>query len=217
MTTASPSRLPGLLLGLTLLALTALPGFSRAAGPVAGTDYVEIADGKRLGPDDGKIEVVEVFGYWCHHCANFEPMLERWQSKQDKDVRVTYLPLPRSPDDPLAIAYFASQSIGGLARSHAATFDAIHDTRALPGNPTIDEIGVFYAGLGLDEGKFKAAVASPATKAKVVPAREFALGSGVEGTPTLIVNGRYRVTGRTLEDNLRIAGELIERERAAAR
>jgi len=38
--------------------------------------------------------------------------------------------------------------------------------------------------------------------------------SGVEGTPTLIINGRYRVMGRRLEDILVIADQLIARERA---
>ena len=201
---------------LVLAALVAWPGLAPAAGPVAGTDYVEIADGKRLGADDGKIEVVEVFGYWCHHCADFEPMLERWKQKQGKDVRVSYLPLPRSPEDMLAIGYFASESIQALARTHAATFDAIHDSRALPANPSLDEITAFYTGLGVDTTRFKTAASSPAIVGKLGPARDFALAAGVEGTPTLIVNGRYRVTGRTLEDNLRIAGELVERERAAS-
>ncbi|MBB1061361.1 thiol:disulfide interchange protein DsbA/DsbL [Marilutibacter spongiae] len=218
--TATPlSRTPSapwlVLLLATLVA--ALPGVSRAAEPVAGIDYVEIADGKRLGPADGKIEVVEVFGYWCHHCADFEPMMERWKQQQGKDVRVSFLPLPRNPDDMLAVAYFAADSIHALARTHAATFKGIHDSRELPANPTLDELTAFYAGLGVDKNRFRAAASAPATLARIEPARDFALAMGVEGTPTLIVNGRYRVLGRTLEDNLRIASALVERERAAGR
>ncbi|HEY0503749.1 MAG TPA: thiol:disulfide interchange protein DsbA/DsbL, partial [Lysobacter sp.] len=33
--------------------------------PVAGTDFVEIAGGQPYEPTNGKIEVVEVFGYTC--------------------------------------------------------------------------------------------------------------------------------------------------------
>ena len=47
-------------------------------------------------------------------------------------------------------------------------------------------------------------------------AKNFAQRAGVEGTPTLIVNGKYKVTGTSFEDMLRIASGLIAKERAAA-
>jgi thiol:disulfide interchange protein DsbA len=56
---------------------------------------------------------------------------------------------------------------------------------------------------------------SAAVGARLEPAYQYAISSGVEGTPTVIVNGRYRVTGRTLDDILRITDHLIARERAA--
>jgi len=37
--------------------------------------------------------------------------------------------------------------------------------------------------------------------------------SQVGGTPTLVINGKYRVLGRSYEDMLRIADALIARER----
>ena len=44
---------------------------------------------------------------------------------------------------------------------------------------------------------------------------QFAQRSGVTGTPTLIVNGKYRVTGgSSWDDVLRIADHLIAMERA---
>ncbi|MES2857910.1 MAG: thiol:disulfide interchange protein DsbA/DsbL, partial [Pseudomonadota bacterium] len=41
--------------------------------PVAGTDYIEIANGQPLETTDGRIEVVEFFGYVCPYCAAFQP------------------------------------------------------------------------------------------------------------------------------------------------
>ena len=38
--------------------------------PVAGTDYAVIAGGQPFDPLNGKIEVVEIFGYTCPHCAS---------------------------------------------------------------------------------------------------------------------------------------------------
>ena len=63
--------------------------------------------------------------------------------------------------------------------------------------------------------KYKAATQGFILGGQLQKAREFALRSGVEGTPTLIVNGRYRVRGRSLDDNLRIASHLVAMEGAA--
>src|SRR5690606_28453926 len=75
----------------------------------------------------------------------------------------------------------------------------------------------FLATEGLDPDRVAAEMASPATDEKMNAAREFALRSGLRGTPTLIINGRYRVQGRTLRDSLRIADGLIAMARAVPR
>ena len=187
------------------------------AAPVEGTDYQVIENGAPLAPLAGKIEVVEIFGYWCHHCANFQPKVDAWKGKLPQDVRFTYLPLPNGESDPFARAFFASQAAGTLARTHDATYLAIHTEHTLPKNPTIDEIAAYYGQLGVDGAKIRTLMGSPAIVAKLKPAWEFATRSGLEGTPTLVINGKYRIDGGSYEDRLRIAGELIARERAAAK
>jgi len=195
-----------------LLAALLLPLAACAAdapAPVAGRDYQEIAGGAPYRPLDGKVEVVEVFAYWCPHCADFQPRLEAWARKLPANVRFEYVPAAFQLDDALARAFFAAQAAGALARTHDATFAAIHDTQTLPRNATVDEIAGFYAGLGLDPAKTRAAMTGFSVGNQMQKARDFEIRSGVEGTPTLIINGRYRVTGRTLDDTLRIAGALV--------
>jgi len=224
--TSRPALLSKLFLAsLFLLTAVVLPidGFAAkaaAAGdpaPVAGTDYVEIEGGKPYLPVAGKIEVAEVFSYACHHCANFQPKVDAWKRKLPADVRFHYVPLPHDSNDPFALAYFAAEAAGALGKTHDATFRAVHEERVLPRNATIEEIGDFYGRLGLDATKLKVSMQTPRIVDKLQPARQFAIDSGLEGTPTLIVNGKYRVTGRTFEDALRIADYLIKHERAAAR
>jgi thiol:disulfide interchange protein DsbA len=200
-----------LLLPLSVLAAT-------PAAPVAGDDYVLIDGGQPYQPlADKKIEVVEVFGYWCHHCAEFQPKVEAWKQALPADVRFTYVPAVFSDDDPFARAYFAAADAGALDRTHDELFRAIHDDRILATNATIDEIAWFYGEHGLVPAKMKVAMTSPATTARLQRARDFALRSGVEGTPALVINGRYRVRGRTHDDTLRIASQLIAQLRAARR
>jgi len=209
-----------LLLALLPLALAAAPAAKTPAGPapVAGVDYVEIPGGTAFAPVQGRIEVVEAFGYTCGHCANFEPRLSRWAAKLPADVQFTAIAAPFGGFwIPYARAYYAAQALGLADATHAALFRALHVDRSLPlSQPTPQEIAAFYAGHGADPERFIAAMASPQVDAQLERARSFLRGSGVEGTPTLIVNGKYRVTGgRSAEDVLRITEHLIARERAA--
>ena len=72
----------------------ALAAAASGAPPVEGTDYVVIANGETFEPANGQVEVVEVFGYTCPHCATFDPLISAWKSRLPADVRVTYLPAP---------------------------------------------------------------------------------------------------------------------------
>lgn len=208
-----------------LLAALLLPSLSLAAGkppaprgpaPVAGTDYELIEGGRPFAPAAGKIEVAEVFGYTCPACARFDPMLAAWKAKLPADVKVVLVPAPfGGPWIPYARAYYAGEALGVTARSHPRVFRALHEAGELPRNPTADELAAFYAGLGVPAARFTAAYASPAVDAQLERARQFIERSGVEGTPTLVVNGKYRVLGSSYEDTLRIAEHLVARERQA--
>jgi len=215
-----------LLLALLLPAALAVAPLALAAKAAAtppapalveGEDYLVIDGGKAFAPVAGKIEVAEIFMYTCHHCADFDPMVQAWKAKLPKDVRVSYVPLVYEDGDAFAQAFFAAQALGMVDRTHSATFNAVHEAHALPRNPTLDELASFYATLGVDEAKFKAAAASPAVAARMAQARAFALGSGMEGTPSVVVNGKYLVRGRNYQELLRIAGQLVARERQALR
>ena len=203
-------------LRFALLLLALLPLSAFAADPVAGVDYVEIADGKPYAPLNGKVEVVEVFGYTCIHCAHFQPVVSAWHKKQPSWVRFT--PVPAAFGGywmPYARAYYAAAKLRVLAKTHDAMFKALHEQGSLPiQNASSNEIAAWYANYGADPQAFAAAMDSPATDVLLERSKEFALASGIEGTPTLVVNGRYRVTASSFEDTLRIADFLIARERA---
>jgi thiol:disulfide interchange protein DsbA len=67
----------------------------------------------------------------------------------------------------------------------------------------------------VDPTKFAKAMTSPETDAQLQRALKFIQKSGVDASPGLVVAGKYRVTGKTLEDTLRIATHLVAKERAA--
>ena len=189
-------------------------------GLVAGTDYVEIQGGQPFQPLNGKIEVVEVFNFICPACARFEPLLSAWVRKLPADVRMTYVPADFNAQwRPYAQAYEVAAAMGLDAKSHDAVFSAIHLAHSLPGETDKSDdakIAAFYAKYGADPKVFLEAMHSFSTDAKLKRDKQFMIASGVEGTPTVIVNGKYRVTGKSDEDVLRITDLLIARERAAS-
>lgn len=184
--------------------------------PVAGVDYVEISDGKPFQPATGKIEVVEVFGYTCPACANFEPLVTAWAAKLPGDVQFTPIAAPFGGYwMPFAKAYYAAQSTGLLAQSHDAVFRAIHLERTLAPDASDAQVAEFYGRFGVDPKQFANTMASFGVKAQMGRALQFLQRTGVESTPTLIVDGKYRITGKSWEANLGIAEHLIAAERAA--
>lgn len=181
-----------------------------------GPGLQPITGGTTLQPADGKLEVVEVFAYTCGHCANFQPILEAWLRKAPANVRFAYLPAAFNPGDAYARAYFAAQSMGVLKQFHGAAYEAIHRSGALPARgASAGELATFAGTLGIDAARFRAAMDSPETDAKMAAARDFALHNGIQGTPTLVVDGQYRVQGRTFNDTLRLVDELAARDRSA--
>jgi len=203
---------------LCVSALLPLAACAQVAPVVEGVDYVRIDGGRPWQAEPGKIEVVEVFAYTCGHCDEFQPMLDAWARRAPRDVRLRLLPAAYDPADALARGFFAAEALGRAKQVHQPIFDAIHRTYALPARGTsVSEVQAFLAGQGLDAGKVLAAMTSPATDAKMNAAREFAVRSGIRGTPTLIINGKYRIQARSLQDSLRIADAVIAMERTASR
>jgi thiol:disulfide interchange protein DsbA len=199
----------------------AAPAPTPYTGPalVPGVDYVEIKGGQPFEPLDGKVEVVEFFNYICPACNAFEPVFSSWKARQPADVRVTLIPATFRPDfNDYAKVYYAAQALGVVAQSHEAVYRAVHVDGKLPGEGQKfdeDKVAAFYTQFGVSADAFKNALHSFAVNGKLNKAHQYMLSSQIDSTPTVIVNGKYVVKGKTLEDMTRILDGLIARERAA--
>lgn len=209
-----------LLAGLVLLCLLPLAACGQSAPtPLQeGVDYEVLKAGQRWQKPDGRIEVVEVFAYWCPHCDDFQPMVDAWKRKMPSDVRFAYVPAAFDLEDTYATAYFAAERAGAVPRIHQAMFDAIHREGMLPrSNPTVDELGTWFGQRGLNRARMVGLLSSAEVAAQVQAARRFMLANHVKSTPTLVVNGKYVVRTPRQEDRFRVVDALIAMERAAAR
>jgi len=200
-----------ILFGLLFALLVPAAAFAATpvVAPVEGVDYVLIDGGQPYRPLQGKIEVVEVFAYSCSHCADFQPKLDAWRHTLPRDVRFTFVPSAGVGSEALSRAYFATEALGAVERTHAALFRAMHDDGSMPMNPTDGELQSWLAGQGLPAAKLKAAWNSPALAANLRHADAFEHAIDLQGTPTLIVNGQYRILGKSRDDQLRIIDGLI--------
>jgi len=190
-TQATPRQRPGEIPGLTL-----------------GQDYAIIDNGQRF-TQDADVEVAEVFSYWCGGCANFQPLIDGWKPRLPAGVKFVYVPMVNDPRDNYPRAFFAAQASGLIDQAHAAIYRALHVDRRLRANANMDEISAFLAAYGVSAQEIKSTMESFAVNANLGRARQFSIRNGVSHTPMLIIDGKYRVNGRSQEDQLRIAGRII--------
>ena len=196
-------------------AVASLPEPTQVPGLVRGKDYEIIRGGQPHAPGNG-IEVAEVFAYWCGACAQFDPLVAAWKSRLPADVRFVYVPAVFNPQDNYPRAFYAAEAMGVLDKVHGPLFRAIHIERSLKPNASADEIATFLGKHGVSAEQAKSTMGSFAVNGSMGRARQFAMRSGVNATPTLIVNGRYRIIGNSHENQLQIAERLIAHERAPA-
>lgn len=190
-------------------------GGAAVAAVEPGKDY------KLLNPPQPvitkKIEVLEFFFYGCSHCYHLHPLLSAWEKTMPKDVELVYVPtIFRDSWEPMARTFYALESLGQLHQQHDALYKAWNVDNDVLG----DEVKVldFLAPRGVDRAKFSAAYNSFAMQSKVTRAKQMIRSYGITGTPTLIVGGKYLITGVQPAEYIRILNEVIDmvrKERSA--
>jgi thiol:disulfide interchange protein DsbA len=190
-----------------------------ADAPRLGTDYDLLSTPQpTFAPAAGKIEIDEVFSYRCIHCAEFQPSVNAWEKTMPADVHWVYVPAAFGGAwDDFARAFYAAEIMGVRERTHDMVFKGIfEDSLVKTGTP--EEIADMYGKFGVDRNTFLATMQSFGVTAKLNRSRQFALRNGVEATPTIILNGKYRVSAtrdRGFEGMLKTVDFLIAQERAA--
>jgi len=147
---------------------------------------IDISDAPSIGSPAAVVTIVEWADFQCPYCSTTVPVLDRLAQEYAPHVRVVFKhnPLPfHSNADLAARAAVAAQKQGHFWQMHHLLFQNQRSLNA----PDIDQYAR-DAGLNIDQ--FHADLAAPETAARVK--REMAEGKriGVEGTPTIFVNGR---------------------------
>lgn len=198
-----------------LAAASPSPTTSPSAGApnwVEGKNYVLVPQPQKPDLPKGKVLVTEVFSYACPACNQFQPYMQKLVKSLPPNAVVDYLPAAFNPSEDwpmFQLAYVTAQSLGIADRAHDAMFEAVWTTGELATTdsgsgtlkahmPTIEDAARFYQKqTGVPAAKFLEASKSFAVDIKVRHDEDLMRAYGIDRTPTLIVNGKYRVTAQS--------------------
>jgi thiol:disulfide interchange protein DsbA len=163
-----------------------------------------------------KVEVLEVFSYACPACNLFYPVIDKLKASLPAKVEWRFLPASWHTEEDWKVfqrAYFAALSLGIAERTHDKIFDAVWKTHELaildPATnqikdplPSLADVAKYYESVAkLKPGEFLAAAHSFSVDAKMREADAQIRAYQVDETPSVIVNGKYRLTPRTAGGN----------------
>jgi thiol:disulfide interchange protein DsbA len=222
-------------IALLSTALLTLGAAAQAANWEAGKHYSVLPQPQRTTVPAGNIEVMEVFSYGCPACNNFRPVMNKIKSSLPPNAKLVYLPASWSAQENWPVfqrAYLTAQSLGIADKAHEAMYDAIWSTGELgifeKNNPrqfkkplpSIDDTARFYQRVtGVKAADFVAASKSFGVDLKARQADRQIIAMQVTGTPTLVVNGKYRINNENLKTNeelIQLVRFLVAKESAPA-
>ena len=181
---------------------------------VAGRHY-EILDSPSVTRDPSKVEVVEVFWFGCNHCYALESYIQPWKKTLPKDVDFWKSHATWNPTLKIhARLFYSAKALGIEDKIIPGAFTAIQrEGRFLTGN---SELEYFFRGFGVEKEKYLSVSNSFGVNNAVKQADNRMRQWTITGVPTLIVNGKYKVSGTRevgTDRLLNVVDFLIEKER----
>jgi protein dithiol oxidoreductase (disulfide-forming) len=195
-----------------LLVFIGMPvGHAAPAVWTEGKHYFRIEPARPTTVPAGKVEVTEVFSYGCPACAQFHPIEQRLKSSLPANALFDYLPASFNPSEDWPMfqrAYCTAQALGIADQTHDAMFAAVwgggelsitdpsdpKQQRLKSRLPSIEDAARFYSRhTSVSADQFLAAAKSLGVDVKVNAAEGLVRAYHVDRTPTIIVNGKYRL------------------------
>jgi thiol:disulfide interchange protein DsbA len=222
------------MLAMTLTLLGVVSGAHAESRWVAGVHYFLINPAQPTGLPAGKIQVTEIFSYACPGCNRFYPIADQLRASLPANVVMEFLPASFRPEEDWPMfqrAYLAAKELGIDKRTHDAMFDAVWKSgelavfdpatqRARRPAPTIADAARFYAqAAGVKPEAFIASAGSFAVEVKIKQADELVRAYGISVTPSIVVNGKYRldpVSAGGYDQTIELVKWLVAQEGPAA-
>jgi thiol:disulfide interchange protein DsbA len=208
MAAGHPRRLrAGAWLLLLLAAGSALAQSARNPAALSeGRNYRLIAQQPLADPS--RIEVIDFFFYGCPFCNDLRPMLETWRKQLPQDVTFRRVPTVRRDSwAPLARTYYTLEALQELERLHEEVYKAYHDQELSLSQP--DVMADWAQRHGIERERWLALYRSEEVTRKVEQARKLTEAYDIQGTPSVVVDGRY-LTSSGMTDDVKLVVPVAE-------
>jgi thiol:disulfide interchange protein DsbA len=173
-----------------------------------GKDYTVLANPQPVAAR-GKVEVIEFFSYHCIHCFHLDPALTAWSKKLPANVSFRREQIVWNKQmEGLARLFATFNATRTLDKLHAPALSAMVEKKINLADET--EVNKWLATQpGIDTKAFMATYKSFGINAQVARASKITRDYGIEGTPTIVVAGKYATMAAEPTRLLQVVDELI--------
>ena len=155
-----------------------------------------------------RIEVIDFFWYGCPYCNDLQPTLEEWLKRKPDDVALRRVPaILRDSWAPHARIYYTLELLGEVERLHLKVYEGYHVEQLHMSKPEVME--QWAAKHGIERQRWLDAYFSPETDARIARAFQATKRYDVQGTPSLVVDGRY-LTSSSMTSTVRGVVTVLE-------
>ena len=197
------------------LAILALGSTLTWAGMDEGIEYFRINPPQPTSTGK-KVEILEAFSYGCPHCFHFEPEINAYTKHLPPNTEFVrfHVIFDGNPGwEVFARAFYTAETLGVVDKVHKAIFEAIHEKKL--NIETDEKMADLFAKYGVKKQDYLDTAHSFSVDSKIRRARELTKRYGVDGVPTMIVNGKFRTSARYAGSNeamLKLVTKLAEDE-----
>lgn len=188
---------------VSVFVLMLLPVFAFAANYQEGKHYTKVSEQATSKP-----EVREFFSFYCPHCFQFEPFMAKLKTSLPDNAKfeMNHVDFLRAASPKiqamLTKAVVVAHQMGVEKKVIGALFNYIHVQRAVfTSQKDIRNVFVLNGADGEQFDKLMKSF-SVVSKAKAMKKQQnyFANKGALTGVPAVIVNGKYRVEARALDN-----------------
>jgi len=158
-----------------------------------------------------RIEVIDFFWYGCPYCNELQPALEEWIKRKPDDVAVRRVPaILKDNWAPHARLYYTLELLGEVERLHLKVYHSYHVEELSMSKPDVME--QWAVKNGIERRRWVDAYFSPEVDARIARAFQATKRYNVQGTPSVVVDGRYLTSSSmtpTVRDMVPVLEDLV--------
>ncbi|ELZ00854.1 formate/nitrite transporter family protein [Natrialba asiatica] len=139
------------------------------------------------GPDDAPLTLVQYADFECPSCGNLYDVLERLQNQLGDQFRVVFRHFPLTSVHPHALRAAEAAEAAAAQGKFWEMHDVLYENQ---GALAADDLVRYAAEIGLDTDRFVRELENGVHQERIEADVSSGAQSGVDGTPTVFINGR---------------------------